>query len=165
MGGRLYALIASGAAADHLAVHLHLPPHDLGQGFRLFHANSYDGDELAGDTGPAWHFLIERVADVALDASCAGPVAYVEADFQGGGGFQSAAVWRDRQMVLGPLSSGVVYCSALVSTGPANVALRLLGYRAEPGTDEWETARLRHRWNPDVDDDEDDDRLPAPEAG
>ncbi|RKE21632.1 hypothetical protein [Streptomyces sp. TLI_171] len=70
--------------------------------------------------------------------SATGPVAYVEADFWGGTGDQSVAVWNAGALTLGPLTA---------ATGsPVSLALRHLGATGEGHHDEFAAVGLgRHR--------------------
>jgi hypothetical protein len=77
--------------------------------------------------------------------STAGPVAYVEAEYFGGVGEQTAAVWADGAMALGPvhLLSGRQFPA---DGSPVSQALRRLGAVAGPGEDEFTAVGLdRHR--------------------
>lgn len=68
--------------------------------------------------------------------SVAAPVAYIEAEFFGGTGGQSAVAWSNGSRVLGPLHSQDVI----------NLALRYLGVRKDGEHDEFDTVGLgRHR--------------------
>jgi hypothetical protein len=74
-----------------------------------------------------------------------GPVAYVEAEYFGGVGEQSAVVWDRASIVLGPLTwpEGQPRPAA---GSPISQALRLLGVVAAPGGDEFDAAgMIRHR--------------------
>lgn len=71
----------------------------------------------------------ERISDES-------PVAYIEADFFGSIGDQSALVWRDGSRCLGPLHTG----------NAINDALHLLGARGNSPLDEFDSVGLgRHR--------------------
>lgn len=81
-------------------------------------------------------------------AACSerGPVAYVEADYFGGAGTQSAQVWHGGTVVLGPLRLAVG--ERPPSDGsPISQALRALGVRRGLRLDEFDAVRLgRYRW-------------------
>jgi hypothetical protein len=63
-------------------------------------------------------------------------VAYVEAEYFGGAGGQSAAVWEDGSLVLGPI----------VAESAINQALRALGVLKEKAVDEFDALNLgQHR--------------------
>lgn len=151
MGQRFSAVISTGAAVDQLTATLPGAALELGQGLRLLYADPLDGDEPVGDVSPVWSFLLERIEKAALSASALGPVAYVEGDYSGGHGWQSAVVWRDGSPVVGPLIS-----DAAAGGGPApvNEALRALGVVAATGLDEWETVQMHRVRNPEPEDDE-----------
>ncbi len=63
-------------------------------------------------------------------------LAYIETEYFGGEGFERSAVFRDSQVVLGPLDGA----------GAINGALRALGVAARPGQEEFDVVGLgRHR--------------------
>jgi hypothetical protein len=88
----------------------------------------YDGD-VDEDGNP--HFTVEerarhladaqsafsRVASRCADLSTEYPIAYVEANFFGGGGEQASAVWIRGTLVLGPLVSALAINEALEKIG------------------------------------------------
>ncbi|WP_165950309.1 hypothetical protein [Actinomadura sp. GC306] len=77
--------------------------------------------------------------------SATGPVAYVEADYFGGTGTQSAQVWDAEEVVLGPLHLGAREPSAAAGT-PISQALRRLGVTKGNHADEFDAVGLRrHR--------------------
>lgn len=77
--------------------------------------------------------------------SQAGPIAYVEADYFGGRGFQRAAVWIDGKIEFGPLSSEPGVRAPGAGT-PISQALRRMGAQNPYGHDEFEAVGLgRHR--------------------
>ncbi len=61
-----------------------------------------------------------RIASICETASAIVPVAYIEADFFGGGGTQAATVWDAQRVVLGPL----------VEDNAINQALRKIGVQS-----------------------------------
>ena len=68
-----------------------------------------------------------------------GPVAWVETDYFGGNGSQSAAAWVGGEAVVGPSKSGA-------ETGPPdgaiNLALRCIGVTCGEGGDEFDAIGL-----------------------
>ncbi|MER8183888.1 hypothetical protein [Kitasatospora sp. NPDC094015] len=72
------------------------------------------------------------------------PIAYLEAAYFGGEGSQSAAVWIDGRIALGPLRLAEDDPDAAEGT-PISQALRRLGARGGPGLDEFETVGLGRR--------------------
>ncbi|MER5987056.1 hypothetical protein [Streptomyces sp. NPDC001787] len=75
----------------------------------------------------------------------AGPVAYIEADYFGGAGTQTAQVWDAEKMVLGPLHLAEGEPSPSSGT-PISQALRRLGAAAGDRVDEFSAVGLdRHR--------------------
>lgn len=98
-------------------------------------------------TGPESGFSVLTPGLVALleAASTRGSLAYVEADYLGLNGHQTAAVWRAGNLVTGPLLLGRQEEFAS-STAPVSVALRELGVVAAGRSDEFVVAGLgRHR--------------------
>lgn len=85
------------------------------------------------DHRPFWKF--DRALEaVVLAASRFGRVAYVEADFFGGVGTQTAATWQAGTVVMAPKHRD--------GLGPINEALRFLGVVPAPGQDEFEAVNL-----------------------
>ncbi|MEV4611661.1 hypothetical protein AB0K43_03530 [Kitasatospora sp. NPDC049258] len=72
------------------------------------------------------------------------PIAYLEAAYFGGEGSQSAAVWIDGRIALGPLQLGEDGPNPAEGT-PISRALRRLGAQGGPGLDEFETVGLGRR--------------------
>ncbi|WP_228769950.1 hypothetical protein [Actinokineospora alba] len=74
-----------------------------------------------------------------------GPTAYVEAEYFGGVGSQTAAVWIDGTIVFGPLHLAEDEPTPTAGT-PISQALRHLGVRQAGKSDEFDAAGLgRHR--------------------
>jgi hypothetical protein len=89
----------------------------------------------AGDELPRFEKLSQRIEEWARRPS-PDPVAYVEAEFFGGLGGQSAVVWQGGERVLGPLHA----------TDAINQALRVLGVSPDGAHDEFDAVELgRHR--------------------
>jgi hypothetical protein len=87
---------------------------------------------------PRWPFgsLSREGARCVQDVCAAGSLAYVEAEFFGGAGHQSAVAFHDGATVLGPLAS----------RDAINQALRFLGVQPAGKQDEFDTVGLfRHR--------------------
>ena len=83
--------------------------------------------------------------DILAACSAEGPVTYVEADYFGGSGTQSAQVWVGGQVVLGPLH---LAAGKPIPAGgsPISRALRWLGVVKGEHFDEFDAAGLgRHR--------------------
>lgn len=80
----------------------------------------------------------------ALTASHLGPLAYVETDYTAAAGTQAAAFWTAGHLAMPPT---VVDTATALSRPPAfwpiNAALRALGIRATPPSDEFTTFGLR----------------------
>jgi hypothetical protein len=121
-------------------------PVPLGQGWSLLpvtravHVASASAHAAAV---PGLSHLRQGLAQRLAEASHAGPIAYVEADFRGGIGGQGSVVWENGAVTLGPLrcnhSEGRV---PVITEWPINRALRHLGVIATPGRDEFDTLRL-----------------------
>ncbi len=111
---------------------------------------------------PMTHALFDRVTDIEAEAlgfamlpggfgetlavwSVDGPVAYVEADFFGGIGSQTAAVWSGGVLVFGPLHHPVGD-SFPADGSPISQALRRMGVERGTARDEFTAVGLdRHR--------------------
>jgi len=102
--------------------------------------------------------LTRGVAEWARRQSLHGDVAYLHAEFFGGGGFHAAVAWRDGAVTWGPLftatSAGEAedhYATVADSRDMAvNVMLRWLGVQRVDQFDEFAAAGLsRCRWTED----------------
>ena len=60
------------------------------------------GDDGAATPVPGFLELRQPVVELAAEASLTPPVAYVHAEFFGGGGFQAAVGWRGGKVAFGP---------------------------------------------------------------
>ncbi|MEU9108150.1 hypothetical protein AB0D54_28245 [Streptomyces xanthophaeus] len=77
--------------------------------------------------------------------SATGPLAYIEAEYFGGAGTQTAQVWDGGKILLGPLSLAEGEPSPTTGT-PISQALRRLGAAKGSYVDEFEAVGLgRHR--------------------
>lgn len=70
--------------------------------------------------------------DFAARASKGAAVAYVETEYFGGVGDQSAVLWKGGQLALGPLTMDSASAGRPRSLWPINAVLRGLGIRIEP---------------------------------
>lgn len=108
----------------------------LGSGMALIPMTDELFSELGRDKRPAiegFSMLSGAVSAWATQASDRATVAYIRAGSPGG---QSAVVWKDRKIVLGPMHT----------PDAINQALRFLGIAAAPPRDEFDTLGLgRHR--------------------
>jgi len=82
--------------------------------------------------------LSEPLARAAERISRHGAIAYVETDYFGGVGKQSAAVWEQGRLTLPPATDDM---------GPINSALRLLGVQRSFARDEFDTIGLGWKRN------------------
>jgi len=101
-------------------------------------------DELldeVGASGDAGRFykLTNSMKEWVCDISHDGPVTYVEAEFFGGAGSQSAVVWKHKAILLEPIHK----------PDAINQALRSLGVRKGHCRDEFEALGLQRHRNTD----------------
>jgi hypothetical protein len=83
-----------------------------------------------------FEFLTPPVESCLRALSNGSAIAYMETEYFGGEGFERSAVFRDSEVVLGPLDGA----------GAINGALRALGVAAQPGQQEFDVVGLgRHR--------------------
>lgn len=89
-------------------------------------------------TGPESGFarLTPGLLALVEAASCAGPVAYLETDYVGRDGSQTAAVWHSGVLVLGPLILGRTELY-VPREAPISQALRLIGVPGDGRHDEF----------------------------
>ncbi|MCI0708858.1 MAG: pentapeptide repeat-containing protein [Chloroflexi bacterium] len=126
---------------------IHIAVLPLRQGFDLM-LNNVNLEHALGVTAEGrtqashdfWH-LDKKMADFAERLSNDNAVAYIEAQYFGGNGSQSAIVWQDGMMIFAHPDNGVV-ARVPGRLGPINSALRLLDARTEAGNDEFETVGL-----------------------
>ena len=109
----------------------------IGHGLQLVPLTDKLWSELGGGVPFDW---FERRSEIvehwANEISSTAPVAYVEAEFFGGVGSQSAVAWSDGSRVLGPIHA----------EDSINQALRFLGVRSDGVHDEFDAVNLgRHR--------------------
>lgn len=91
--------------------------------------------------GEVFHSLTRPLADWAQRLSVGGTVVYVETDYWGGSGTQSAMAWRDGTVRMAPMRG---------ARGPINAALRHLGVEPGSATDRFAALGLdRYRSNDD----------------
>jgi hypothetical protein len=105
--------------------------------------------------GPIEHddvTLSLRPSDVAFvsAASRNGPIAYIETEYFGGEGRQSAALWRDGALVMDLVTESSEQTGDLAEA-PINRALRQLGVVVGDHFDEFSAQGLdRYRFNSDI---------------
>lgn len=149
MGHTLEALIIpSEATVMAKAMLRHTHPVPLAQGLFLVPILAATFDELRERFPDVidpvepdlWKFS-GPIALIAERLSHLGAVAYVETDYFGGVGNQAAMVWRAGEVIM-PATKD--------EAGPINAALRLLGVKARPPHDEFDSVGLgAHRHNED----------------
>lgn len=120
----------------------------IGQGLSLMPMTDefFDSIAFGGEEGALgfWR-LPEGFAKTLADWSTAGPVAYVEAEYFGGVGEQTAVVWEAGAIALGPLHEPEGRPSPPAGSAISQ-ALRRLGVVAGVGEDEFKAVGLgRHR--------------------
>lgn len=81
----------------------------------------------------SFSMLTETLIAWAKHISRLTPIAYIEAEYFGGVGGQSAIVWDKAETKFGPVSAEI---------GPINQALRFLGAEALSANDEFEAVGL-----------------------
>ncbi len=102
----------------------------------LLNAIERSETSLGATKQPGFEFLSEVVLAWARRLSKGTTLAYLEAEFISGEGTESAVVWRDGVVVLGPLRG----------TGAVNRALRTLGVSVPSRREEFEVVGLgKHR--------------------
>jgi hypothetical protein len=108
---------------------------ELNQGFALIPVTEdfYDAVGDGRDEKTMGFWFLPGGYDQTLAAwSADGPVSYVEAEYFGGKGEQSAAVWVGGELALGPLHEESAICQALAE----------LGVSKADDTDEFESVGL-----------------------
>ncbi|WP_326568056.1 hypothetical protein VSH64_40660 [Amycolatopsis rhabdoformis] len=91
--------------------------------------------------------LTRGFADVLAACSKAGPLTYVEAEFFGGDGTQTAQVWEAGAVVFGPVHQPEEAVALPPEGSPISQALRHLGVTVGAEVDEFDAVGLwRHRW-------------------
>ena len=96
-------------------------------------------DKFPSESEAPWDgfmMLTDCVAELAKYISRLTPVAYVEAEYFGGTGGQSAIVWDKAEIKLGPVSAEI---------GPINQALKFLGATVQSAHDEFEAVGLNRK--------------------
>jgi hypothetical protein len=94
------------------------------------------GAEGSASTGGVFEFLTPAVDRWVRTISRGATIAYVETEYFGGEGYERAAVFRDGDLVLGPLDGA----------GAINQALRALGVVSRSGQEPFDALGLgRHR--------------------
>jgi hypothetical protein len=90
-----------------------------------------------------FHFLTPRLAATAIAASAIGDIGFIEAGFFGGDGLQGSIIWRDGEVVFGPLTANDDEPPIPpLAEWPINQALRFFGVEAKPEMDEFRTVNL-----------------------
>ena len=143
MSYELYAVIGSEKALRAFTIGLDAKIVPLAAGMslvpltdKLLEILKADSGEDAKTVSPVFEYLYRAIVDRAVAASEEAPLAYVEAGYFGGQGMQMAIAWDQGDMAMEPTERN----------NPINQALRLLGVKAIPPDDEFDTVGLgRHR--------------------
>jgi hypothetical protein len=94
------------------------------------------GSEGTAHVAGVFEFMNAPLESWVRALSRGSAVAYLETEYYGGEGFERSAVFRESNVVLGPLDGA----------GAINRALRVLGVAAKPGQEEFDVVGLgRHR--------------------
>jgi uncharacterized protein (TIGR02996 family) len=93
-----------------------------------------------GWRGRPFERLSLQLAVILGRASGTGPLAYIETEYHGGAGVQSAALWKGGQLFVGPLKTPTLVGQA--GTWAINRVLRQMGVVAQRGLDEFDTVHL-----------------------
>jgi hypothetical protein len=106
----------------------------------LSHAAKSEGRAILD----GFRHLSEGMVARLVAASAIGAIAYVEAEFIGGTGEQSAVAWRNGALALGPLRCSHYDRTPVPPIGdwPINRILREIGVSATGRSDEFDTLRL-----------------------
>ncbi len=137
MGYSLNAVIGCTPALHHLssnfknakALNLHNELYIMPMSDELFdEINNYKPSNHIG----SFIFLNERIANLLAAASEDGTIAYFEADYFGGTGYQSSIVWVNQDVVFSEEKSKDAF----------NKSLKLMGVRKKEGCNEFETVGL-----------------------
>jgi hypothetical protein len=152
MGYDIRAFIAKSGTFDEIKLLSHcVTVVPLNQGFELllndwgFRETALNPkDVLQEDEEGFDHLTLKQVA-IMLPLSFKTPIAYVEADFAGGGGEQRAVVWHNGKIVLLPETNSV-FGGIPDAGGAINMALRFIGVQPQPPWDEFSSSGIgKHR--------------------
>ena len=138
MGYYLQAIIGKQRTlAHHASEFQHARIVLLAQGIAIIPMTDDLYDEIAeGGEVDGFYKLSQSIEEWAQRISTVAPVAYIEAEFFGGTGGQSAVAWSQGSRVLGPIHV----------QHAINEALRFFGVRVDGAHDEFDAVGLgRHR--------------------
>jgi len=152
MGYQLRGMIGARHGIAHASAALGIPPIDLPEGFALLPgptlAPNASAPVRSWPAGAPFWWLVADWEAAAASASIHSPIAYVEADFFGGVGIQTAVLWRDGAVLVGPLGRDTdrqAPPGSTLDTEPINTTLRQLGVRRTADRDEFDTLALGQR--------------------
>jgi len=149
MGYEIRAFVASrGMFKEFQTLSPYITVAELHQGFGLLLNDSYLLAALQITTHDAvagFWYLSKQLLDFAIKLSHTAPIAYIEAEFFGGNGEQTAIVCQAGQIVLQRPDCDVILTGP-IRNAPINSALRLLGVNAAGACDEFDATGLdQHR--------------------
>jgi hypothetical protein len=139
---RLDAVIADpGMLRDHAARMRHAVVAVLRCGLGLVPVSGALFEELTGSSrgGPFGERMHPELDRALAGWSVQGPLAFVQADFHGGDGHQTAAVWRDGALAWGPVVDDAF--AGPRERWPINAALAQLGVQPSGRTYSWDPER------------------------
>lgn len=142
MGYYLQAIIGKQQTlAQHVSEFQHARIVPLAQGIAIIPITDDLYDEVAdGGDVDRFYKLSPGIEEWAQRISAGAPVAYIEAEFFGGTGGQSAVAWSEGSRVFGPIHA----------QHAINEALRFFGVRVDGAHDEFDAIGLgRHRGTDD----------------
>ncbi|WP_146848282.1 hypothetical protein [Brevifollis gellanilyticus] len=140
MAHSVTAIIAASSVADHLLNDRTLVAVDLRDGHRLIPLEDDDLDSLGLDLSQSlegFTYLSPSLIQFCAEHSHHGPLVYLETEYFGGMGTQSAAAFSNGALIAP---------TPLVGIGAINTALRSIGIIATSAPDEFDHIGLsRHR--------------------
>ncbi|MES2598904.1 MAG: hypothetical protein V4662_26465 [Verrucomicrobiota bacterium] len=140
MAHSVTAIIAASSVVNHLLKGRTIVAVDLRDGYRLIPLEDDDLDALGLDFSQSlegFTYLSPSLIQFCVEHSRHGPLVYLETEYFGGMGTQSAAAFSDGSL-LSP--------TPLVGIGAINTALRSIGIVATTAADEFDHIGLsRHR--------------------
>ncbi|MCX5788355.1 MAG: hypothetical protein NTX64_07630 [Elusimicrobia bacterium] len=149
MSYELRALIASKRILESVAGKLPgALPVELAQGLWLLPLKGNVSIEAVSKPPPFEKLQVPPfLAQAASEASAAGPIAYVEADYRPGRDYQAAVLWDNGRVVLGPHEETTPWDprEANMKERPVNSVLHAMDVEALDYGDEWDAVALaRH---------------------
>ena len=149
MGYELQALVAKKGTFEHYRqLHDYISVNEIGYDLELLLNDVYLQKALktqfifTHSNFEDW-FLADQIMEICSKLSRITPVAFLDAQYVGGRGYQIAVVWQDARLIM---KQKTAIARVAESIGPINNALRVLGVIAASDKDEFETVGLnKHR--------------------